>query len=172
MKSIDTLIEAYRKVVEQRPTFPFDLVLVGSGSLETELREQASRGAAAARIHFLGERPYEQCLGLIKGAGCLVLPSQESEGCPNVLLEAMALGTPVVVSDYAPLLEMVTAGVSGEVFPRRDAAGLEACLERIAFQPELRQQYASAGFRYLQRRHSFDRVADAYEEIYRTLDRQ
>jgi hypothetical protein len=45
-------------------------------------------------------------------------------------------------------------------------------LERIVFQPELRQQYASAGFGYLQRRHSFDRVADAYEEIYRTLSRE
>ena len=169
MKSLETLLEAYHELISRNPSFPLDLVLAGGGSLESQLREQAKRGPADARIHFLGERPYDECLGLIKGASLLVLPSRESEGCPNVLLEAMALGTPVVVSDYAPLAEMVTPGVNGDVFPRGDAGALQACLERLALWPELRRQYASAGMSYLNRRHRFDEIADAYEEIYQTL---
>lgn len=169
MKSIETLIQAYHGVISQNSSFPFDLVLVGGGSLESQLREQAIHGPAAARIHFMGELSYGECLGYIRGAGFLVLPSRESEGCPNVVLEAMALGTPVIVSDYPPLLEMVTAGINGEVFPRCDAAALQACLERVAFQPERRRQYTREGIFYLEKRHPFDKIAAAYEGIYKTL---
>jgi glycosyltransferase involved in cell wall biosynthesis len=169
MKSIETLIQAYHGVISKNPSFPFDLVLVGAGSLESQLREQAIRGPAATRIRFLGERSHGECLGFIKGASALVLPSRESEGCPNVLLEALALGTSVIVSDYAPLLEIITAGVNGEVFPRCDAVALQACLERVALEPERRRHYAREGICYLEKRHRFDKIASAYEEIYRTL---
>jgi glycosyltransferase involved in cell wall biosynthesis len=169
MKSIETLIRAYHGVISQNQSFPFDLVLVGGGSLEAQLREQAVRGPAESRIRFVGDLSYRECLAYIKGASFLVLPSRESEGCPNVLLEAMALGTPVIVSDYAPLLEMITAGVNGEVFPRCDAGALQACLERVAFQSERRKQYTLEGISYLEKRHPFDKIAEAYEEIYRTL---
>jgi glycosyltransferase involved in cell wall biosynthesis len=169
MKSIETLIQAYHRVISQNRSFPLDLILAGGGSLEAELREQAIRGAAANRIHFLGELSYRECLAYIQGASFLVLPSRESEGCPNVVLEAMALQTPVIVSDYPPLLEMVTGGVNGEVFPRCDPASLQRCLERVAFQPERRKQYAREGIAYLEKRHQFDKIAAAYERIYSTL---
>lgn len=168
-KSIDTLIEAYHGVIRQDPAFPLDLVLVGDGELEKPLREQAAQGAAAARIHFAGLRSWPESLRLIQQARFLVLPSHEAEGCPNVLMEAMALGTPVIVSDSPQLTEMVSAGVNGEVFPRRDAAALQACLESVSLDVARREQYAREGFEFLKRRHSFSKIVNAYERIYAQL---
>jgi glycosyltransferase involved in cell wall biosynthesis len=168
-KSLDTLIEAYHGVVAGNPSFPIDLVLVGGGELDHALREQASRGPGAARIQFLGERSWGQALRLIQAAHFLILPSYDSEGCPNVLLEAMALGTPVIVSDYPTQVEMITAGVNGEVFPCRDAKALQACLERMSLDEERRDAYAREGRRYLSRRHQPDRILEAYEALYKRL---
>lgn len=168
-KSLETLIDAYHRVILKDPTFPVDLILAGGGELDEPLRRQAAGGPAASRIQFLGARTWAESLRLIQGASFLILPSHESEGCPNVLMEAMALGTPVIVSDNSRLLEMVTAGVNGEVFPRRDAAGLQACLERVSLDPVRRAEYAREGLLHLERRHRFDEIVDRYESIYRQL---
>jgi glycosyltransferase involved in cell wall biosynthesis len=168
-KRVDLLIQAYHASIRQGMEFPYDLALAGDGSLAAELREQGRSGAGAGRIHFLGVRRYEDSLALVRDAAMLVLPSQESEGCPNVVLEAMALGTPVVVSDHGPLPELVAHGVHGEVFPRGDAAALRRCLLSVAESAERRSRYADAGLRYLEERHRFDRIATAYEDLYRRM---
>jgi glycosyltransferase involved in cell wall biosynthesis len=168
-KSIDTLIEAYHQLIGADPGFPADLILAGAGDLEQPLRQQALAGAAAERILFPGLLPWSQSLRLIEGASFLILPSHESEGCPNVVLEAMALGTPVIVSDNPRLLEMVTPGIEGEVFPRRAAAALRQCLHGLCFEKARRDGYAREGLRRLRERHRFDKIVQEYEEIYRSL---
>ena len=166
-KSLSTVIEAYHGVIAKNPAFSADLILAGDGPSEEELRKQASHGPAAARIRFPGLRPWGETLRLIQGASFLILASHDSEGCPNVLLEAMALGTPVIVSDNPRLLEMITPGVNGEVFAQKDAAALQACLERVQLDdPRRRSEYAREGLTYLERRHSCDQVVRAYEDIY------
>jgi glycosyltransferase involved in cell wall biosynthesis len=168
-KGLEDVIEAYLRILTRNPEFAFDLVLVGGGSLESELRAQASRGTGASRIRFWGECQYETCLRLIQRAAGLILPSRESEGCPNVLLEAMALETPVIVSDLGPLQEMIKHRVNGEVFARRDVQALQTCMERIAPDTEACRRYAAAGLEHLERRHRFDSIANAYEELYASL---
>ncbi len=168
-KRVDLLIDAYHRIVAADRCYPHDVLIAGDGSLLDECEEQARRGAGAGRIHFAGSFAYGDSLALIRDAAMLVLPSQESEGCPNVVLEAMALGTPVIVSDHGPLPELVTAGVSGEVFPSGDAEALRDRLLALTGDPEKRARYAAAGLEVLDRQHRFDRIADAYEELYRQL---
>jgi glycosyltransferase involved in cell wall biosynthesis len=168
-KRVDLLIEAYHGIVGEATEYPYDLVVAGSGSLLPALQEQARNGPGASRIHFRGPRRYEDSLALIRDAAALVLPSQESEGCPNVVLEAMALGTPVIVSDHGPLPELVEHRVNGEVFASGDAAALKNRLCAIGLGQEKRARYAAAGLRHLEEKHRFGRIADAYEELYRRL---
>jgi glycosyltransferase involved in cell wall biosynthesis len=168
-KRVDLLIQAYHAASSEGPDFPYDLAISGDGSLSSQLQEQARNGAGAGRIHFLGSRRYEDSLALVRGAGMLILPSQESEGCPNVVLEALALGTPVIVSDHGPLTELVTHGVNGEVFPSGDAVALCQCLRSLTESSEKTSRYADAGLRYLEKRHRFDRIATAYEDLYRRI---
>lgn len=166
-KSLPTVIQAYHAVVSKNPACPADLILAGDGPMKEELQALASQGPASARIQFSGMRSWGETLRLIQGASFLILASHESEGCPNVLLEAMALGTPVIVSDNPRLLEMVTPGANGEVFARNDAAALQACLERVSLNdPERRCAYAREGLLRLERRHRPGQVVRAYEDIY------
>ncbi len=168
-KRVDLLIEAYHRIVAGTPEYPLDLVVAGDGSLLPHLQEQARRGPGAARIRFSGALRYEDSLAQIRDASVLVLPSQESEGCPNVVLEAMALKTPVIVSNHGPLPELITHGFNGEVFPSGDAAALKNRLCGFAGNAEKLARYAAAGRRRLEERHRFDRIADAYEDLYGRL---
>ena len=90
------------------------------------------------RVQFLGFRPDPQTFLL--QAGVFVLPSR-FEGMPNALLEAMAAGLAVVVTDASPgPLEVVDDGVSGFVVPADDPQALAAVLETLAADPELRKR--------------------------------
>ncbi len=166
MKDLECLLDAYAGAATD-PAFSLDLVLAGAGSLEPALRARASERAAAARIHFVGRLPYAHVLGLIAGARLVVLPSRCSEGCPNLLLEAMALGVPVVVSDLGSHTELVEDGVNGLVFPIGDAPALAARLAALAAAPERGAALADAAAARLRTRHAGADVAACYDAIYR-----
>lgn len=171
-KRVELLIEAYHDLVAEDPAYPFELVILGTGSCSAMLHSAALEGAGAARIRFLGACRYEDTLALIRDAAVLVLPSQESEGCPNVVLEAMALGTAVLVSDHGPLRELVTHEVNGELFTSGDAVALKARLRALATDPRARDRYAVSARAYVERNHRLDSVVDRYEELYRQVIRQ
>lgn len=86
------LLQAYARLVDD---IEHDLVIVGKGSRETALRAEAQRLGIAARVHFVGEKrnPYPW----MRRADLFVLSSLH-EGLPNVVIEALACGTPVVVT--------------------------------------------------------------------------
>lgn len=166
-KNVESLIRAYTRLIAQHPDFPCGLVIAGDGSERSRLEGLA--GSAGPRLRFTGELGHDRSLALIRDARMLVLPSRTGEGCPNVLLEAMALGTPVIVSDHAPHLEIVRHGDRGEVFALEDEAALEGALLRLGNDRRLCAHYSEAAGQYLLRRHRFDAVAPAYEAIYEGL---
>jgi glycosyltransferase involved in cell wall biosynthesis len=118
------------------------------------------------RITFVGSTTYPESLRLIRHAAALVLPSISSEGCPNVVLEAMALGTPVVVSDLPSLRELVGDGEAGATFRRGDARALAQRLVEVTSDAALRERYVQAARARLDTRHRVDDVVAQYEHIY------
>jgi glycosyltransferase involved in cell wall biosynthesis len=165
MKDVACLIDAYHRAAAA-PGFAADLVIAGAGRLASVLRDRAAAGPGAARIRFAGALPYAETLRLIAGARALVLPSRKSEGCPNVVLEAMALGTPVVVSDLPSLAELVDDGTDGAVFPMGDAAALADRLRAVEADAALRARLAAAARERLAVRHAPDAVAARYLALY------
>jgi glycosyltransferase involved in cell wall biosynthesis len=167
-KRVGLLIEAFHGLYSADPDFGLCLVIVGDGSLRSALRKQADEGAAASHIRFLGEVAYADSLRLIGQASMLVLPSK-SEGCPNVVLEAMALGVPVVVSDGPGLLDLVEENTNGEVFRNSSPAKLQECMRKLAHSAQLRERYSRAGRGCVEKEHRSEAIADAYEDVYRRL---
>jgi phosphatidylinositol alpha-mannosyltransferase len=168
MKDVPVLIDAFAHACAE-PSFPHTLVVAGSGSLEPELRRRAQDGAARDRIVFVGSTSYADTLRVIRDATVLVLPSRSSEGCPNVALEAMALGTPVIVSDLPSLVEVVGGGDAGAIFPRGDARALADRLVVLTSDTALRDRYVLAAKQRLDMRHRVDDVVSAYERIYESV---
>jgi glycosyltransferase involved in cell wall biosynthesis len=91
-KNQHLLLQAFATIAGQ---VPHDLVIVGGGSLAAELRSQAEALQIGGRVHFAGEQ--ENPYPWMRGADLLVLSSIH-EGLPNVVIEAFACGTPVVVT--------------------------------------------------------------------------
>jgi glycogen(starch) synthase len=168
MKDVATLLDAYHLACEES-SFAHGLVIVGEGELLADLERRARKGRGAQRVVFLGRRAHSETLALIRGADALVVPSKSSEGCPNVVLEAMALGTPVIVSDLEALREAVGDGEAGAVFARGSARGLQAEIVALTADPSRRQRYMRAARARLEAKHRLETVLDEYERIYESL---
>ena len=106
------------------------LTLVGDGPEKEELETLAADLNLKNAVSFAGRLSEGETLEEIAASDILVLPSF-MEGLPIVLMEAMALGVPVVASRVAGIPELVEDGIGGLLFAPSDWAGLEACIGRL-----------------------------------------
>ena len=139
-KGIDVLIRALGQTVGAARDWT--LTVVGDGPEREALEFQAQQAGLKEQVQFLGFRSDPQ--KFLLQAGVFVLPSR-FEGMPNALLEAMAAGLGVVVTDASPgPLEVVVNGVSGLVVPSDDPFALAEALDRLAADPLLRERLGAA----------------------------
>lgn len=102
------------------------LVYVGAGPLARSLAEQAAAMGAAGDVRFPGRLMHEQIVQWFGAADVFCLPSH-AEGVPNVVLEAMACGTPVVASRVGGIPEVLPE-YAGLMVPAKDAPALAEAL--------------------------------------------
>ncbi len=134
--SVGYLIErkGHHLVIEALPQLPdVTLYIAGEGKEESNLRALAERIGVAGRVHFLGALPQSRLCTLYNAVDCLVLASSR-EGWANVLLEAMACGTPVVASNVWGTPEVVASPAAGVLMPSRDAAGIARAVSMLRAQ--------------------------------------
>ena len=106
------------------------LLIAGRGPDEARLRALAQGLGVADRVAFLGTLPQERLQQLYCGADCLVLASVR-EGWANVLLEAMACGTPAVASNVGGTPEVVAAPEAGVLMTERSADGVARAVSAL-----------------------------------------
>jgi glycosyltransferase involved in cell wall biosynthesis len=106
------------------------LLIIGEGREERNLRELAGSLGIRDRVRFLGAMPQERLAEYYGAADALVLASSR-EGWPNVLLEAMACGTPVVSTRVGGTPEIVSAPEAGVLVDERSAHGIVEALQRL-----------------------------------------
>lgn len=124
--SVGHLIErkGHELVIEALAHLPdAQLYIAGAGPEEASLRALALRLNLGARVTFLGALPQDRLRTLYSGVDCLVLASSR-EGWANVLLEAMACGTPVVASNVWGTPEVVAAPEAGVLMRERTGRGV------------------------------------------------
>lgn len=106
------------------------LVIVGEGPERRRLETLARTVGVADRVRFLGQVSQQQLVGVYRGADALVLASRH-EGWPNVLLEAMACGCPVVATEVDGIREIVQHEDAGIVAQARSPEGIADALRRL-----------------------------------------
>jgi glycosyltransferase involved in cell wall biosynthesis len=122
------LVEAARQLITPSPDHPL-IVLVGGGPAQGALEEAIRRHDLAEHVRLAGPQPHGEIPLWIASADLLCLPSH-NEGCPNVVLEALACGRPVVASRVGAVPEFVD-GDSGAVVPPREPEQLAAALAAV-----------------------------------------
>jgi colanic acid/amylovoran biosynthesis glycosyltransferase len=147
------LIEAARSLFSQGAEF--EIVLVGDGEMRPEIEAMISRFGLKDRIRITGWLGNDIVREEVAAARALVLPSF-AEGLPVVLMEAMALGRPVISTFVAGIPELVQPGVNGWLVPAGDidalAEAIKACLQTPV--AELASMGAAARERVRARHHA------------------
>jgi glycosyltransferase involved in cell wall biosynthesis len=142
------------------------LVLVGDGTLTPAIREEATRRGLNGRLTLTGSRPAEEIPSFLHLADCFVMASRY-EGFPHALAEALAAGTPVVVSAI-PHLDGLLRGTQAVRFPPGDDAALAAGLAGVLADPRAaRASVASA--RRAVAPFDLERIHRAEARLYREL---
>ena len=126
VKGVTRLVDALA-ILHRRGAGGLHLVLIGDGNLEPQLRRQATRAKLDEVVHFLGQRSPEEVARWMSAADLLCLPS-ESEGLPNVILEALSCGCPVVGTTVGGIPELVVPGC-GLLVPPGDTAALAQAIQ-------------------------------------------
>jgi glycosyltransferase involved in cell wall biosynthesis len=141
------------------------LALVGEGRGHAAWRELAARLGVSERVHFLGLRnDVEQVLA---ASDVVVVPSQWQEAFGLAVVEGMAAGKPVVVTESGAMPQIV--GDAGLVVPRHDAVALAEALQRVFADETLARRLSLRGRRRAEERYGMDRYVDRTLEVYRRL---
>jgi glycosyltransferase involved in cell wall biosynthesis len=163
-KDLVTWLRAAALVAKRFPLAQF--VLVGEGKDDGtlgELRRLASELGIADRTHFPG---YRSDLLPVYAAFDIFVLSSRREGLPNSILEAMALGLPVVTTDVAGAKELVVDGKTGYVLPQGDVQGIAHALIELVENEVLRRQMSKAGRERVEREFSFSTRLQRIEALY------
>ncbi len=137
--------------------------VVGDGPMMESCRRLARR-LNLRNVTFHGARSPTDVGRFLESADVLVHPST-SEGTPAVVLEAMAVGLPVIASDIDAHRELITHGSNGLLFPTEDASRLADLLEH-SYQNRDHLRELGAEGRAMAQRHDIQRIARRYLEIY------
>ena len=160
-KDLDTLLSAYHLARRQAPSMR--LILVGSGALTQDLRQQAAGLGIAQDVRFLGERSDIGCL--LAQANLFVL-SSVSEGTPISLLEAMEAGLPQVVTNVGGMPEILDLSGGGLVVPPRSPEPLAEALLRFANDEILRKECGEKSRDCYYRQFTPERMTSDYLALY------
>src|SRR5439155_19838845 len=131
-------LKRHKLMVEALARLPeFDLVIVGEGPKRSAIERAAHERDVAGRVRLLGRMPQGRLPEIYSAADLLLLVSAH-EGWPNVLLESMACGTPVVVSDMSGIAEIVGAAEAGRVVADINPSRLADLVREISSAPPSR----------------------------------
>ncbi len=159
-KDHQTLIRAFRLVLNEHPTAA--LWLVGDGPRQPYLLDLLRRELPAGRARWFP--PHVDLRPFYHRAACFAL-SSVTEALPNVVLEAMASGLPVVATDVGGVPEAVIPGQTGWLVPPRDPAALGSAISQILTDDALRSRFGHAGRELAVRNFSLTRMVQAFAAI-------
>ncbi|QDU36883.1 Putative glycosyltransferase EpsD [Maioricimonas rarisocia] len=163
-KRLDTLLWA-AQLLRQANERSY-LLIAGDGPQAAWAKELSRKLECDRHVRFLGHR--DDAASLLPLVDAFWLAS-DFEGMSNSLMEAMACGRPVVVSNIPPNRELVDHGVEGYLVDVGDGVGLAQYTARLLDDPDLAAKMGEAGRRRMQEHHSVAQMVSRHAELYHRL---
>lgn len=160
-KGVDNLIRAVAGTDES-------LLVIGDGPEREHLQLLAESLDVAAQ--FVGYVPPEDVTKYLLKGKLLVLPTTEHiEGMPNAILEAMAVGLPVIATDIGGTRELIVSGETGLILQPRDVAELEKSISRLCTDDARRNRMGMNARQYIEDNHDWQSIVKQLIHIYRDV---
>lgn len=168
-KGFEYLVDAVAALAPRRPALR--LVLAGSGDLDGELRQRAAGQGIEDRVTWLGAVAQSDVAGWLAAADVAAVPAVRDDagnvdGLPNVVLEALASGTPVVATAAGGIGTVAVDRRTALVVPERDPSGLARALDELFSNPSLAAALGRAARAEMSASRTWDRVAGRFERAY------
>jgi len=155
------LFEAAKPIVAQYPHVKF--LIVGDGEIRKELEESVQRMNLSSNVKFLGHRT--DVNDLLTAFDVFTLPSL-FEGLPNVVLEAMSVGKPVIATSVDGTVEAVVHGETGLLVPPKDPEKLKDAFIQIIENREQARNMGKKGRQRIEDVFSLDKQVEAFQNLY------
>ncbi len=159
LKRVEDLIAAFSMVENQSVT----LRIIGDGPLRPSLEKLAEEMGVCDRVRFLGFR--KDALDLLAESSILVLPSV-TEGMPRTVLEAMAMGKPVIGSKIPGLQPLIEDGKTGMLVPVKSPREIAERIDRLTGDRSLYKKISSAARERVRKHHDAREAVKRYQELY------
>jgi glycosyltransferase involved in cell wall biosynthesis len=166
IKNVALAIDAVGLIAARHPGLV--LVVVGDGPLRADLERRAASANLAGRVLFAGRVPHGEVPAWYRAADLFVLTSV-FDNSPNVVLEAMACGLPVVATDVGGVGDYVKHGVNGRLVPLNDAAALAEEIGSLAADVNLSRRIGRDNREDVLARYSWTESARVLRDVYRRV---
>jgi glycosyltransferase involved in cell wall biosynthesis len=163
-KGIDDMLEALPALLNNHPQLRY--LVVGDGPHRADLVAKAAALGVHKSVHFAGRRA--DVAEMLAAADIFVLPSL-TEALPTVVIEAMAVGLPVVATTVGGIPELVEHGITGILVPPANPVRLSEAIGRLLGSPRQRHAMGLTGRRLAIDRFSIERQASRLADEYRVL---
>ncbi len=161
-----TAIKAWAYLKKTHPHV--HLIIAGEGDLQPQYESCIKEGNCQDTVHIIGQVSHAEVIGLLKYALGMVFPSI-NEGLGYVLLEAGAIGTPVICSNIEPFIEIVEHERNGLLFPVQDSQAIADAVVRIIDNPDWAKQLGMELKTKIHQNFSAEKMASNYLEVYQSI---
>ncbi|MFC1872238.1 glycosyltransferase family 4 protein [Chloroflexota bacterium] len=164
-KGVPNFIDAIPKVLEQESSTQF--LIGGEGNIQDKIKERLGKNDLNTKVKFTGWIPHYDIPKYLNELKLLVLPSY-SEGLPNIVLEAMACGTPVLTTAVAAILDVIIDNETGFIMEDNSPQCIAQNVIRALNHPKLEKITESARA-LVGKRFAFETVVQGYKNVLTTL---
>lgn len=169
-KGLRYILEAFAEVIKTNPGFEFRVI--GDGPLKEDIQSLVGKFGLRDHVTFLGFLNYQQYIDEMSRSDIFIHPSVISQtgdsegGAPTVILEAQAMGLPVISTYHADIPNIVKDGESALLSNERDVAGLVANIQTILNHQDRWAQMGRAGRAFVEEFHDIKKEIKSLEKKY------
>ncbi len=166
-KGILRFIDAISLVLKKRSYASFGVY--GEGNLDNLVKRKIEYTGISSSVESSGWVPHEDVPKCLNEFALLVLPSF-SEGLPNIILEAMACGTPVLATSVGAVPDIIEEGVTGFLLVSNDPQHISDKIVSILDSPEVLEKVSRNAYNYVRCEFSREKTVESWRTIFQTLE--
>lgn len=167
-KGIDYGIKAINEVLKRNPKLNLEYHIIGSGNLENSLKELIRKLKLQKTVKLFGEVTQEEVINKLKKSHIFLLPSLE-EALGVVLLEAQAIGIPVIATSVGSVSQALVDGKSGFLVPKKNVNALVEKIEYLINNPDVWPKMGLEGRIFIENRYDIKKLNKKLVRIYESL---